>query len=228
MSSAGDLEVGAEKVRDAVASVLTSRAFSRSHQLRRFLELTVDWTLSGRGDQIKETTIAIEAYGRPASFDPRIDPIVRTEARRLRSKIEDYYGGEGRQDPIRIQFEKGSYVPRLVEATTPADSTAKPVSPRRRRQVLVPSGLVLAALGGLSFWALRRPPDTEPLEPKRTPRVVVLPLDDFSPGESLPAAQTGEGSGSPSKPRHLHSAQDASGLLPAKPRAPLPTRPSRL
>jgi hypothetical protein len=58
---------------------------SRSRQLRRFLELTVDWTLAGRGDDIKETTIAIEAYGRPSSFDPRIDPIIRVRIGRPKS-----------------------------------------------------------------------------------------------------------------------------------------------
>jgi TolB-like protein len=185
MARAGELEIRAEKVREALASLLASRSFSRSRQLRRFLELTVDWTLAGRGDDIKETTIAIEAYGRPSSFDPRIDPIVRTEARRLRGKIEEYYHAEGREDPIRIQFDRGSYVPRFVPAAPPADSTAEPATLRPGRRLLVASGLVLAALAGASFWALRgvRSGFERP-DPKRSPRVVVLPLDDFSPDES--------------------------------------------
>ena len=56
----------------------------------------------------------MEVFDRPSSFDPRTDTIVRVEARRLRSKLKEYYEGEGRGDSVRIDFPKGSYVPTFV------------------------------------------------------------------------------------------------------------------
>jgi hypothetical protein len=49
--------------------VLSSQTFARSTQLRRFLESTVGRALEGRAEDLKEFTIAVEAYRRPASFD---------------------------------------------------------------------------------------------------------------------------------------------------------------
>ena len=50
-------------------------------------------------------------FGRDASFDPRIDPIVRVDARRLRAKLREYYDGEGADDRIEICLPLRTYVP---------------------------------------------------------------------------------------------------------------------
>ena len=63
------------------------------------------------------TSIGVEVYERPASFDPHIDTIVRTEARRLRSKLHDYYDDEGRDDLILVDVPKGTYAPRFLKRT---------------------------------------------------------------------------------------------------------------
>ena len=55
--------------------------------------------------------IGLEVFDRREAFDPRVDSIVRVEARRLRYKLEEYYRTEGREDVIRIVLRKGSYVP---------------------------------------------------------------------------------------------------------------------
>ena len=60
---------------------------------------------------LKEYVIATEALGRDVSFDPRLDPIVRTEARKLRARLAKYYETEGSSDPVRVEFRKGSYIP---------------------------------------------------------------------------------------------------------------------
>ena len=51
------------------------------------------------------------ALGRQPSFDPRIDPIARVEAARLRNRLDLYYATEGRADPVTISLPKGGYVP---------------------------------------------------------------------------------------------------------------------
>ena len=55
--------------------------------------------------------IAAEVFDRGLDFDPKESTIVRTEARRLRQRLEEYYAGEGHQDPTRIELPKGAYVP---------------------------------------------------------------------------------------------------------------------
>jgi serine/threonine-protein kinase len=55
--------------------------------------------------------VGVEVFDRGPAYDPRIDPIVRVEARRLRAKLKAYYASAGRDDQLRIEFPKGSYSP---------------------------------------------------------------------------------------------------------------------
>lgn len=91
--------------------MLTSGVFARSDRLIRFLRFSVEQALSGNVDCLKEQTIGIEVFDRKADYDPRIDPIVRVEARRLRSKLKAYYTSHGRGDQLLIELPKGAYVP---------------------------------------------------------------------------------------------------------------------
>ena len=104
--------------RTAVASqlekILASSTFIRSKRLGRFLRFTVEQCLDGRQNALKEYLVGVEVFNKMESFDPRIDSIVRVEARRLRSKLERYYQTEGKDDVVIIQFRKGSYVPMLL------------------------------------------------------------------------------------------------------------------
>jgi tetratricopeptide (TPR) repeat protein len=103
--------------RDAIEACLdrisTSPHFARSRRLGRFLRFTVESLLEGRADELKERTIGVEVYGRPLEYDPRTDPIVRSEAHRLRTRLAAYYAREGSADPIVIGYPKGTYVPEL-------------------------------------------------------------------------------------------------------------------
>ena len=99
------------EVRDCLRRLLQSQLLVQSDRLCRFLTFAVESTLRGDANSLKEYTIGIEAYGRRPDFDPSQDSIVRTEARRLRTKLDRYYQGEGRNDAIAIEFRPGSYVP---------------------------------------------------------------------------------------------------------------------
>jgi serine/threonine-protein kinase len=94
--------------------ILAHRLFSRSGRMARFLRLTVERALAGQADGLKEYLIGVEVFDRKPSYDPRIDPIVRVEARRLRSKLKAYYEGDGGADPVLIEFLSGTYVPHVV------------------------------------------------------------------------------------------------------------------
>lgn len=99
------------EIRAALARLIASPGFSKSPQLAHFLRFIVDETLDGRGDRIKAYTIATDALGRDADFDPQSDPIVRVEAGRLRHTLAHYYANGGSNDPVVIELPRGRYVP---------------------------------------------------------------------------------------------------------------------
>src|SRR4051812_48951036 len=98
-------------VRAQLERVLASKTFSRSPRISRFLGFVVEQTLAGQEDKLKEYLLGVEVFNRMDTFDPRIDSIVRVEARRLRYKLERYYETEGQNDTVLLQFRKGCYVP---------------------------------------------------------------------------------------------------------------------
>jgi hypothetical protein len=85
--------------------------FRRKPRVRSFLEYTVRQTLDEQHAKLKEYSIAVEVFKRPEDFDPRLDSIVRVEARRLRATVERYYETEGRDDELVIRYRRGTYVP---------------------------------------------------------------------------------------------------------------------
>jgi TolB-like protein/tetratricopeptide (TPR) repeat protein len=89
--------------------ILSAPEFWRSDRAARFLRLIVERTLDGRTDLLKESLLAIDAFGRPADFDPKADPVVRVEAIKLRRRLAEYYSREP-NDPVRISIPKGRYV----------------------------------------------------------------------------------------------------------------------
>jgi TolB-like protein len=107
-----------QAIREQLTKLLTSEIFARSERLGRFLQFTVDQVLAGKQDELKEYVIGVEVYDRRSPYNPTVDSIVRSEARRLRGKLKQYYEFDGKADPLRIFFRPGSYIPeiRLQEA----------------------------------------------------------------------------------------------------------------
>ena len=99
-------------VKTQLDRLLLSKTFKTSPRLRDFLGVTAALVFEGRESEISQFLIATAVFKRPAElFDPQIDPIVRVEAARLRAKLREYYETEGEDDPILIQYPKGTYVP---------------------------------------------------------------------------------------------------------------------
>jgi TolB-like protein len=100
-------------IREQLVRILNSGPFHQSQRRQRFLEYLVNETLAGRGERLKAYTVALEVFERPETFDPITDPLVRIEAARLREKLREYYGTDGKGDPILIDLPKGSYTPHI-------------------------------------------------------------------------------------------------------------------
>jgi tetratricopeptide (TPR) repeat protein len=115
---------------DVIAShiekIQRSGVFSTSDSLRRLLRFVVHETMAGRGDEVKEYNLGVSVLGRGDSFDPKADPIVRVQMRRLREHLARYYAGEGQRDPLIIDIPKGRYV--AVFRSASANGTASVVT----------------------------------------------------------------------------------------------------
>lgn len=103
--------ISEEAIRDEVSRILESSMFIQSERLGRFLRFTVETTLAGEAGSVKEYLIGTEVYERKPSYHPGEDSIVRSEARRLRRKLKEYYESDGKDDSVLIYYRPGSYVP---------------------------------------------------------------------------------------------------------------------
>src|SRR5437667_9661966 len=88
------LESEAQTAPRALQRVLDSPGFARNKRLSRFLRFVVELHLAGRDDELKESVIGTEIFGRRPDYNPKDDAVVRTEARRLRALLNEYYLSE--------------------------------------------------------------------------------------------------------------------------------------
>jgi hypothetical protein len=155
-----DSGISAGEVRAELAKILSSRTFHTARGQSKFLAYAVTQFVAGRSDLIKESWIGREALGRGDSFDPRLDPIVRTQARKLRIRLAKYYETEGADAPIRIAFYKGSYAPVFERAQKKSEPAAPAQSTSFTGSVDVPHERVALAQPPVSL-----PPPRAPEQP---------------------------------------------------------------
>lgn len=154
-------EVSPSEIRGELFKILNSQRFHNAEQLRNFLNYIAEKTLAGHGDELKEAVVAMEAFQRGASFDPRLDAFVRVQAGRLRTALAEYYEAEGRGDPVTIEIPKGRYTPVFSRRgpspdETPADTPSAPranlLSNRLSRRILVVAMAVLVLTLSAAIW----------------------------------------------------------------------------
>jgi len=173
------------EVEAQLQKILQSPVFRSAPRHSRFLAFVVRKALAGHADSVKEYSIGLDVFDRKSDFDPGSDPVVRSEARRLRSRLADYYQTLGRLDPVHIDLPKGTYVPVFhrngiappsVEPTANASENviiiqrdglaAAPTRVYGRRKLgwVITLGLVssLAAGYGVHLWRARRTQSAQP------------------------------------------------------------------
>jgi hypothetical protein len=136
--------------------ILRSETFRNSESLRRLLKYLAENSLRGRGDELKEYSVGVDAFGKSVSYDPRQDSSVRLQVGRLRQKLTDYYRGEGHQDPLTMDLPKRhfkvTFGPRL-SAAVPAEESAAAAEPRSPQPSRRPLVLALVAVAAFAFLA---------------------------------------------------------------------------
>ena len=98
-------------VKQQLDRILGSATFQQVERLKRFITFIVTEAAAGSADELKEYVVGVQVFGKESSFDPRTDPIVRVQARRLRARLLRYYHDEGQHDEVIIDLPKGGYAP---------------------------------------------------------------------------------------------------------------------
>lgn len=152
-----------------IQRILQSKAFRTSEVHRNLLSYLAEKSLSGDADSLKEYTVGLDVFAKPASYDPRQESTVRMHVARLRQKLSDYYRTEGVDDPIVVDLPKGGF--RVVFETKqsaavvaePQETTVEPAGPARPARywfevVLVAALLVAAGTAiyfGMKLWQVQ-------------------------------------------------------------------------
>ncbi|MBS0334410.1 MAG: hypothetical protein JSS35_16705 [Proteobacteria bacterium] len=143
-----------DQIAELAARLRARHALGRSDGLNRLFDYLVD--CAAAGTRPKEFEVAAAVFGRSSSFDGAQDASVRVAVHRLRRKLDDFYAGPGRDEPVRLCIPRGEY--RMV-AESRGDPAASGVAapdaaralPRRWRLWIAAAAAALVALN-LAAW----------------------------------------------------------------------------
>ena len=147
-----------------IQRIVASKAFKTSEVHRNLFNYLADKSLGGEAQNLKEYTVGLDVFGKPPSYDPRQESVVRMHVGRLRQKLAEYYRTEGVEDPIVVDLPKGGFAltfePRPVRPALVVESAPPAVleTPARRgfsARELTLAGSLLIALVVAGYFALR-------------------------------------------------------------------------
>src|SRR5579884_542010 len=144
MSVAGASAGSGEEKSRQIDRLVSSAILQGSESLCKLLRYLADHSLRNPGVPVKEYQIALEVFGRPANFDPRLDSTVRVQTGRLRTKLANYYHGPGANDAIVVEIPRGSYLlsftPRSPEKAEPTVAAVIEAAPQPAAEAVSPAG----------------------------------------------------------------------------------------
>jgi hypothetical protein len=112
--------------------ILASPQFAQAYSLRRILEYLVKRAEAPGSSPPKEYDIAVMAIGRPDSFDPKTDPIIRVSIAGIRERLKTYFENEGRGEKLRLSIPKGQYRVHIGVEGREAERAEQPGGARER------------------------------------------------------------------------------------------------
>ena len=155
---------GKDAIQEQLERLLAHPAFKNSKRCLTLLRYIVEHNLSGEGEALKERTLGVAVFGRPAEYDTNADPIVRATAGEVRKRIAQYYHEPERDGELRIDLRPGSYAPQFHMPARSADfdvatvvtpAHAPPAATRRPIRLLAFAALfagVVIAGAGVALW----------------------------------------------------------------------------
>ena len=109
-----ELAPASEEIRSALRCVVTSTAFAKAPRMCALLSFLMEKKLDGVDRDLTEYAIGMHVFRRDAAaYDTTIDPVVRVQIGRLRTRLADYYGAMKEVGALQICIPAGSYIPVL-------------------------------------------------------------------------------------------------------------------
>lgn len=151
-------EPGGEQIRAQLDRVLNSPLFRSSHRCQALLRYVTERAIAGDTTNLKERALGIDVFGRTPDYDTNADPIIRTTAGEIRKKLAQYYQDPGHTGELRIELNRGAYVPEFHSppaepaaadppaAEPPAEPPARPRWSKVRFVVIAAVALVILAV----------------------------------------------------------------------------------
>src|SRR5215831_10103339 len=151
---------------ELVRRVASSSTFKKSARLRTFFLHVCQCALDNKPEEATEQQIGIRVYGRQPGYNPNEDNIVRSQARVLRTKLEQHFASDGKHESVVISIPKGRYLPafgtrseqRVAQSVVPPTTSGK--TPFLKRVLLgsaVLFGLLVVWVGSLLITAKSLP-----------------------------------------------------------------------
>jgi len=123
-----DTGLAADRRWQLVQRVVTSPSFEKSPRLKAFLIYVTEKVLQEHPEEATEQQVGVNVFGRPPGYDSGSDNVVRSQARQLRIKLEQYFATEGLAETTAIVIPKGTYLPSFVERSalpTPPNQSSR-------------------------------------------------------------------------------------------------------
>ena len=90
--------ISEDAIRNQLSRILGSSIFVQSERPGQFLRFAIGASLENKAETLRESVVGTHVYGRKPSYFPAEDSIVRSEARRLRRKLQEFYETIGKDD----------------------------------------------------------------------------------------------------------------------------------
>src|ERR1044071_1808933 len=127
-------ELDLQPYRLQIQRIISSKAFKTSEVHRNLFNYLADKSLAGEAHNLKEYTVGLDVFGKPASYDPRQESVVRMHVGRLRQKLAEYYRTDGADDPVIVDLPKGGFALTFEARPTPEPSDGMPLAASSRPQ----------------------------------------------------------------------------------------------
>lgn len=111
-----------EQIYQTLDAIFASPQFRNSRRYPDLLRYVVEQAFDGNIDQIKERSIGIDVFGRPADYDTHTDTIVRYTAGEVRKRLA-LYNTLHPEAAVQVALSARSYQPEFYrQAAAPADT----------------------------------------------------------------------------------------------------------
>ena len=160
MSAEGTGSMTAEACWHVLERVAACSTLKRAARLREFLYFVGTKSLKEGPRDLHEQEIGHVVFGRERNYDTSQDNIVRVSATELRKRVEIYFAGEGKEEPLIFDIPRGSYVPqfRLRPAAmasappAPVQVESHPASRQRWAGLILPVAAMALAIACAFLW----------------------------------------------------------------------------